>query len=83
MAFDYYLGLIIGFALGFANTYFWGVVPYKRGNDEIKKTAQQALQLKNEEIDKLQNRLDRALDYIAKLKERAGYDGRDIDEWDN
>ena len=82
MVFDYYLGLVIGFILGVVNTYVF-VNRYKRGNEEIKKAAQLALQLKNQEIAELQDRLDRALDYIAKLKERTGYDGRDVDEWDN
>lgn len=82
MVFDYYLGLVIGFILGVVNTYVF-INRYKRGNEEIKNASQLALQLKNQEIAELQDRLDRALDYIAKLKERAGYDGRDIDEWDN
>lgn len=82
MVFDYYLGLVIGFILGIVNTYVF-INRYKRGNEEIKNAAQLALQLKNQEIAELQDRLDRALDYIAKLKERIGYDGRDVDEWDN
>ena len=83
MALEYYLGLLIGIIVGGVSTAFWVIAYYSRAAADVADASKVYCKIKDREIDDYQDRLERALDYIAKLKERAGYDGRDVDEWDN
>ena len=81
--FFYIVGAVAGLIVGVCNTWYLIVAYYSNAAAGAVQTAEIKTRQKNSEIDALQNRLEHALDYIAKLKERAGYDGRDVDEWDN
>ena len=81
--FYYLVGVVAGLIVGVVNTWYMIVAYYSNAADGAVQTAEIKSRQQDREIENLQDRLEHALDYIAKLKERTGYDGRDVDELDN
>lgn len=81
--FYYLVGVVAGLIVGVVNTWYMIVAYYSNAAAGAVQTAEIKSRQQDREIDNLQDRLEHALDYIAKLKERTGYDGRDVDELDN